>query len=377
MVAILADDLTGACDATVHFAARGLRALVAIDPEDACHLDSEIVACNTGTRCSDGELLSQQLAPALALVRDRRPRILMKKVDSMLRGPVGQEIAWMLKRLDLPIAVMAPAFPGTGRRVRDGRVLLQGCEFSIDIANCLHDLKCAHASRSELGALKARIAEEIRKGTQVLIVDAEDDADLLQIVRVEREAPPLLWAGSGGLARALAEEFSGNLCDVKSLVPDGPVLVCVGSDHEVTAAQVEQLCREMEIVRADDSASGLAAAKAALEDGVNALVRFSREQIESEPDSELGEKVGVQRCGGIIATGGDTALYLLRSLGARAVELAAEVEPGIPWGEVRGGVADGKVLVTKSGGFGNNRSLLTCVEFMKPFAEREQKVDVS
>jgi uncharacterized protein YgbK (DUF1537 family) len=60
---------------------------------------------------------------------------------------------------------------------------------------------------------------------------------------------------------------------------------------------------------------------------------------------------------GLILTGGDTALHVLTILGASSIMLHGELAPGIPWGVIQGGLADGRIVVTKSGGFGSPDAL--------------------
>lgn len=372
---IVADDLTGACDAGVHFAAQGLRTQAPIGEASSVQCGAAVIACNTQTRCSHASAVVSRLEPALALARERKPQILMKKVDSTLRGPVEVEIAWMLERLGLRMAVLAAAFPGAGRVVRGGRVEIRDSDFVVEIAACFQQLRCAHARCGEVGGLRERILEEMERGTQVLIVDAESDADLQQIARVERAGSDVLWAGSGGLARALAAQVGGEAASVSRPETSGPVLACVGSDHSVTVEQVRRLEQEFAVVRMCADEVGLATARHALERGMDVVLEFSREQMEGGPDGALGVKTGLGHCSSLILTGGDTALHVLRSFGAEMLELRNELEPGIPWGEIQGGEADGKVVVTKSGGFGAGDSLLKCVEGLHPMAARRQKAE--
>ncbi len=372
---IVADDLTGACDAGVHFAARGLRTQAPIGEESYARCGAAVIALNTDTRSSGGSAVALQLEPVLEQARARKPQILMKKIDSTLRGPVEIEIAWMLERLGLRMAVLAPAFPGAGRVAREGRVEIRGSELVVDIAACFPALECAHVRREEIVALGGRISEEMERGTQVLIVDAESDADLEQIARAQRTGAEVLWAGSGGLARALAAQVGPELRSTSRLEAGGPVLACVGSDHSATVEQLWRLEQELMVVRVRADEAGLAAARRALERGTDAVIELTREQMERAPDSALGGRAGVRHCGSMIVTGGDTARHVLRSLGAEMLELRNELEPGIPWGEVCGGEADGKVVVTKSGGFGGGDSLLKCVERLHPMAARRQRAE--
>jgi len=376
VAAILADDLTGACDAAVHFAVRGLRTWVAIDPGERFDHPAQVMAYNTETRCSREIHSAERVVQALSVARELRPRLLMKKIDSTMRGQAGQEIAVMLHQLQLLLAIVAPAFPGAGRTVRNGHIVVQGSEQSIDIAACLPELQSAHVAKQELGTLRERVLEETGKGTRVLIVDAEDDADLLRIAHLQQEGHNVLWAGSGGLAQALAAEYAGDIQPVARPEGDGPVLVCVGSAHGVTAAQLQRLCGNADVMRVSASEAGYAMAQVALREGRHVVLEFSRARIDSAPDRGLGDKVGVRSCGGMVATGGDTAMYVLRSLGAEAIALRAEMQPGIPWGEIVGGAANGKPLITKSGAFGQSEALLACVDFLNSSAARGQKADV-
>jgi hypothetical protein len=54
----------------------------------------------------------------------------------------------------------------------------------------------------------------------------------------------------------------------------------------------------------------------------------------------------------LILTGGDTALLAAGTLGAHSFILQGELAPGIPWGIVQVGMAEGCIVITKSGGFG-------------------------
>jgi len=75
------------------------------------------------------------------------------------------------------------------------------------------------------------------------------------------------------------------------------------------------------------------------------------------------EAFSAARAAALVLTGGDTAAFVLRALGASSIALGGEVSPGLPWGIIEGGTADGCMVVTKSGGFGNRRALIDAFEF--------------
>jgi uncharacterized protein YgbK (DUF1537 family) len=71
-----------------------------------------------------------------------------------------------------------------------------------------------------------------------------------------------------------------------------------------------------------------------------------------------------RRAGSLVLSGGDTALLVCGWLRARGILLRGELEPGMPWGTLVGGVADGIVVCTKPGGFGDDNSLLRVVPLL-------------
>ncbi len=66
------------------------------------------------------------------------------------------------------------------------------------------------------------------------------------------------------------------------------------------------------------------------------------------------------RVKGLVLTGGDTAKTVASDLGAEAIEIVDQVEPGIPLGRMTG--RHDMLVVTKAGGFGSEYSLAKSVE---------------
>ena len=78
----------------------------------------------------------------------------------------------------------------------------------------------------------------------------------------------------------------------------------------------------------------------------------------------LHEAAGAGDLGALVLTGGETAHVVLRELGAKGIEIRGEAAPGAPWGRVLGGVGEGAVAVTKSGGFGTPPTLAKILEVL-------------
>ena len=217
---IIADDLSGAADCAIGFASAGLRTVVTLHASSSFSTD-DVIAADTDTRRLTPEAAAQRTRDAWSTLRAPGRR-LYKKIDSTLRGNWAAEVAALQPTAGL--AIVAPAFPATGRTVLGGRVFVKGAPLdSTDtwqLENAgreadLHRMLGAYGLRTaslELTALRgapAALADRIEtaaaSGVQALIVDAETTEDLLALAKVTLHSKtPLFWVGSGGLARELA-----------------------------------------------------------------------------------------------------------------------------------------------------------------------------
>jgi len=78
----------------------------------------------------------------------------------------------------------------------------------------------------------------------------------------------------------------------------------------------------------------------------------------------VAEVVGRAALGGLFITGGDIAVATCRALGVQALAIAHEVQAGVPGGRLVGGRADGLRVVTKAGGFGDERAILDALDYL-------------
>jgi uncharacterized protein YgbK (DUF1537 family) len=183
-----------------------------------------------------------------------------------------------------------------------------------------------------------------RSGTTVLIADAVTPDDLLEVVHTHAASEGVLWVGSRGLAAALAGPS-----------PSRPIpsigVVVVGTSHPATREQVRAV--ETQVTRA----------------GPNDVLRFdAAKPLLIDPVSDTVDAAGTRQAllkafgrltlgddyrDGLIVVGGDTLSTVLEATGTSSLEVLGEVRPGIPLVRVRGGLLDGKRMVTKSGGFGS------------------------
>jgi uncharacterized protein YgbK (DUF1537 family) len=265
-IAIIADDLTGACDSGAQFVSKALRTTVLFDTENlvADTADVDVVAVDTESRAIAATEAYTQVRRAATSVAASGFAHIYKKVDSTLRGNLGSEIDAVMDAVHFDLAVVAPAFPRVGRTTRGGIHYLNGVR--IEQTEIARDPKCPvtqsritellatqsrrQASEVGLGALRAgkatvhqAIAEILAAGTELVVFDAEREGDLQQIATVMADsAYRVLWVGSAGLAEYLPRVLGigGGTRGERVAMPMGakPAMLVAGSISETTRAQV-------------------------------------------------------------------------------------------------------------------------------------------
>jgi uncharacterized protein YgbK (DUF1537 family) len=383
---ILADDLTGAADTAIAFARRGWQASVGWG--DAAP-DDEVLAIDAETRGAPGP--EPAAARHLALLRAHRAGRtgLFKKIDSTLRGQPVAELQASLRELGA-VALVAPAFPMQGRTTLDGRVHLHGVpleatplwarEHSYHNADLREvfgrdGAPARHATLDTLhdGALPALIEAALAEGECAVVCDAVEERDLALIAHAALPfAERLLWVGSAGLAHAIAgaEPRHGAPPALPRIA--GGILMVVGSMAEASQAGVVQLI-------ADPELRGVMITPTMLRTGLDAW-QGTRQSVQASlargedvmvtipglggTDPTLPQHLAAlllgASLGGLIATGGATALALLEAIGATSLAMVAEVEPGVPLG-----LAGTLPVITKAGAFGDAGTLGRCLTYMR------------
>jgi len=395
---VIADDLTGAMDTGLQFAQLGLRTIVYLEP---ARVDIDAVPV------LDTESRDVAFDLAYAKVRDSarrlKGRVVYKKIDSTLRGNIGWEVDAVMDELDLSLALVSPAFPANGRTTRDGYLLVRGVrlrqtDFAADPlcppTDHIPSLLQRQSNRSvrhigvevvEQGA--EALLDDIRQGLgQILVVDAVSDTHLSTIARaIESLGESCLACGSAGLAQALPEAFhlepTQRPPGAVSEMVDLPVLVVAGSLRQATRTQIEKAvslagAALIEIDPTDLEAGtkrALVSARRHLADGTDVIVTPSFRPCVADKTQAVAQCLGdvtagaaaAQPLAGLVLTGGSVAFAVCRALGISMIEIQGEIAPGIPVGRALGGEWNGIRLVTKAGGFGEEKVLAQAIEYLR------------
>jgi uncharacterized protein YgbK (DUF1537 family) len=403
-VAILADDLTGAADCGIALATAGLETFVAFGdaPPPA---GPQVVAVDTDSRRQSEAEAVRRAGAAARRALASGARALYRKIDSTLRGHVGPELAETLRVVrgegdgGRAVVLLAPAFPATGRTTVGGEVLVGGvllvrtevwrdARMSVParpsaflrLVRLVSKVVPLTAVRAGDAALLGELRASADAGADVLVCDAERDADLAAVARAgARLGRPVVWAGSAGLARQLPAALG--LAGVTPPPPRprrpaaGAVALVVGSRASIAREQAAVVAREPGVARVvlhprpllagGGETAGLAEDVArAFGAGGDVLLVLGDEPLGPERGPALAAAAArlvaphAARLRGVVATGGDVARALLGALGATGLHLEGEVEPGVPLG-----VADSTPplgVVTKAGAFGDRGTLSRC-----------------
>src|SRR5437773_1772105 len=94
--ALIADDLTGALDAGAGFAAAGLRAVLPFSGDPADAPEADVVLVNTASREGSAREAGEAVRRAAERLRAAGIERVYKKMDSVLRGHPGPELAAVL-----------------------------------------------------------------------------------------------------------------------------------------------------------------------------------------------------------------------------------------------------------------------------------------
>jgi len=397
LVAIVADDLTGAGDTAVQFVRAGWVTQLSMGGADealsGAGARAEVLAVTTNSRAMAPAAAGEAVRREVRRLRQAGVRRLYKKVDSTLRGAFRAEIeaaraAWS----DDAVAVICPAFPATGRTVRDGVLLVDGRPVTetsaatdpvtpVTQSHIPTLLGCAGIAASPDETPQA-LAARIAQAGPVVVVDAASEEDLERLARAVAElGERALPVGAGGLAGPLARIWAGAQAR-------GPVVVVVTSQHSAARSQAQTLQERgartwapapqqladpaaWESWAAGVVASERGVADAGRDDTVLLLAPEGRHAgLDADTvAARLGELaarlIDALGAAGVVATGGDGARQVLQSLGATGIALVDEVTGGVPMGTLTGGRAAGLPVVTKAGGFGSADVLVRAAQAIR------------
>lgn len=396
MLAVVADDLTGAADTSACFADAGWRTVIPFTAVAPSGID--VLALSTESRDLTEFAAAEAVHRAiLSMAASAPPRWVYKKVDSAMRGHPRGELLAAMHALGTRRALVAPALPAEGRTTRGGRQYINGLPLQasalagrgapsslLDIFANDRDLPVIHLPlglvRQHPDAVREWLAAD---EDGILVADAETDADLETLARAVVNSPLQVLCGAAGFARQLALALPNGPRSRLPVSATRPILIVAGSLHAATLRQLTLLEEGgVPVVRLpqaaiDDHTSPLADTLATVAAHLAAGRTTAVTTAGLNPSVSSGRAVAARlaevatdptvrdHLGGLVLTGGDVAAAVCGALCATGLDLGGEIYAGQPWGRLMGGVLPGLPVATKAGSFGRDSALRTTAEFLR------------
>lgn len=408
LLGCIADDLTGATDLSLMLSKEGMRTVQATGVPsptlDLTHVDALVVALKSRSIPAT-DAVSLSLGALRALRHLGAERLLFKycsTFDSTDAGNIGPVIEALLGALGTEVTIACPAFPRAGRTVYQGHLFVGDTLLSEspmrdhpltpmrdpDLRRVLGRQMArsiGHVAFPDVDAGPVRIAEALGRqaasGRPVAIVDAVTDRHLRDIGQALADLP--LITGGSGIAMGLPAAYRdrGLLASLTPppsgmTAPPGRAAILAGSCSAATRQQVETaLAAGLPALQIDPVL--LADGSRSVSDILDWVAGVGGDRpimITSSADpSAVGrvqERIGREKAGFLVeatiaatarglldhgftrfvVAGGETSGAVVEALGAQALSIGPEIDPGVPWTRTVGG--PDLALALKSGNFG-------------------------
>lgn len=388
---ILADDLSGALDTGAAFHKWMPTNVYSQIPEHITQTEGAVVI-NMNTRHMTGERLANQLTSVILKMSQTKTEFqhIYIKVDSTLRGPVGQTLKLILQILPQYRGILlCTPFPETGRTIVNGRLMVNGqlaecTELSRDPYNPLTSSEVS-SILGDVGLPVVRLTlHDVRRAPSldfgqraIYVADAVTRKDLEHLSRLIAAYSDILPVGSAGWAQSLAYVWRSLARPNLDLIDKtfSQIVALVGSLHPQSAHQIDYIqdCSRWTV----ETIVSHRQASMSLPSDRHIALRTPREPIKNI-NSILNTMATIvtrlldsDRCIVLVLTGGDTSLFVMKYLNVATLQPIKELSSGVV---VSHGIFRGIPLyfITKSGAFGSP-SFYEDLEHLLPLATTLQE----
>jgi uncharacterized protein YgbK (DUF1537 family) len=418
----IADDYTGASDLANTLTRCGLRTVQTIGvPSDDLKLpEVDAVVVSLKSRSIEAGIAVARSRAAEKWMRGRGASHVLFKIcstfDSTDAGNIGPVMDALRADSGDTIVLVTPAFPETGRTVYQGNLFvgsvpLNESPLKDHPLNPMHDSNLvrvlARQSKTRVGlvdlaviargpdAVRAHLAELVKKGFGAAIVDAVFERDLETIGTVALDHRVSVGASGIGLGLARALVASGRAKpneakDISGKPVGGPAACLAGSCSQATLQQIAKAEQAMPVLHLDPekvvagrdetqralgwarerlSKGPILIASSSTPDQVSALqARHGRDAAGHAIEQAMADiaeglvKSGVRR---LVVAGGETSGAVVDRLGIPGFLVGPEIAAGVP--VLRAvGAKDGEMLLAlKSGNFGGPGFFGDALKLMK------------
>lgn len=419
---ILADDFTGANDVGVALALNGVTTNVSLTDVDFCNgNDDTYILCSNSRDLSIDDAKARIRGLAETYNLSESESLLIKKVDSTLRGNVGGEIEALLNS-GYSLAIVAIAAPHFQRKTVNGNcyvnnIPLSETEFASDPKSPIKSSRIKEIlskqtslpirEYTEIGQDNQVICDSFMQlydlGCKIIVCDAETYDDLRSLYTASSSIDiPTVFVTTGEITTIFTDE---NRKQIKSVpLSNMPLLAVIGSMSATTLQQTDALLSQSNTESIDLSINNLCPgesdkyldqitnqAVSIIESGRHCIIRSCKDPALRNELSAIAERFELtqlqlaelvrdslaeltnrivhalpapSKISGLLLCGGDIAIAAAERLGAPSYQLCGIMAGCVPWGYLNSSLTTFPVF-TKAGGFGDETTFLQIVQHMK------------
>ena len=348
MIAVIADDFTGAAE----LAGIGLRYDLKVElATSAVRTDGGLLVVSADSRSLNSRVAEKVITKTVKEMLALQPSFIYKKIDSVFRGHVLDEIKIQMHETGLKKALIVGGNPSLGRTISGGRYYLNGdaisdTDFGNDPEFAITDSSVLKIIKAESG--EAVVLKHINKlpETGIVIADVESDEDV--VAWANKVDKSWLLAGAGDFFTALLhKEYKTKTNNVRAAT--SPHLYVSGTAYSKSQQFVKEIKHELgcvayltnEMMKTGDieDESWFKNIAGILNKQKKAVIAIKDEDVDpwyvsavhlrktmAEVVKRTLNKTAVKE---IFIEGGSTAASILRELGIERLSVIDELERGV------------------------------------------------
>jgi uncharacterized protein YgbK (DUF1537 family) len=205
MIAVIADDFTGAAEIGGIGLRYGLR--VVIETEDVQQHDADLLIIATDTRSLPAKEAEAHIIKITKALQKLKPKFIFKKIDSVLRGNIVVELTAQMKASGKDRAIIVAANPVFKRIIKDGTYYIDGVPLHETFFSTDPEFPVSSSSVLEIigngngATVKSLKPDGLLPEKGLIIGDVTSDSDLEKWALCNDEET--LLAGASGFFEAL------------------------------------------------------------------------------------------------------------------------------------------------------------------------------
>ena len=245
MIAIIADDFTGAAELAGISLRYGLK--VELCTADVVATDADVLIVSTDSRSLNKTAALETTTEAIKQVLQLNPSLVYKKIDSVLRGYVLDELNVQMKLMQKNKAFILPANPSLGRTVSNGMYYVQETPIS----------ETGFANDPEFPVKSSLVKKILNDGVEVLQYSNELPTTGFIVGEATTDADAQAWAkkvnnefvlaGAGDFYTALLEQRF-ELKQQEAFQLQQPFLYVCGTAYEKSVNYIKEVSERSETV---------------------------------------------------------------------------------------------------------------------------------